>query len=292
MRPFLFFLVSVVVFVACRKSNDFVARTPVAVDSVPPPPVVVPDSVSNPGQSFVIETEPAIHSPVTKRINSIIGGYYEGLPVRYDSSSNEYPLLVFLHGIGELGNGSTDLPKMVKTGIPRLLSKKQFPPSFNVNGEHFSFIVLSPQFQKRPDHADVNTFIEFALKEYRIDVSRIYITGLSMGGGVTWEYGAMCPGKVAAIVPMCGGSWPDPKLIGPMAANNLPVWAFHNADDKVVSVNATTGFVNGINALNPEVKARMTVWPNGGHDVWTKASDPATREGDKNIYEWMLGYKR
>ena len=39
------------------------------------------------------------------RITSNLGGFYEYLPQGYSSGSSSYPLLVFLHGVGELGNG-------------------------------------------------------------------------------------------------------------------------------------------------------------------------------------------
>ncbi len=51
--------------------------------------------------------------------------------------------------------------------------------------------------------------IDFAIKKYRIDTTRIYVSGLSMGGGVTWEYAAAYASRVAAIVPICGASTPN-----------------------------------------------------------------------------------
>jgi predicted peptidase len=113
-----------------------------------------------------------------------------------------------------------------------------------------------------------------------------------MGGGVTWEFDAQYGGSVAAIAPICGGSWPDSKRAQKIASFDLPVWAFHNVDDQTVPVSYTIDYVNKINSYNPSVKAKYTTWPTGGHDAWTRAYDPATKEGGKNVYEWMLQYRR
>ncbi len=119
----------------------------------------------NSEEDNVIETSLPVHTPVTHRISANVGGYYEALPARYDSTRKKYPLILFLHGIGELGNGSTDLPKMVRTGLPGLINRKKFPASFESNGGHFSFIVISPQFSKRPANDEVKQVLEAIIKK-------------------------------------------------------------------------------------------------------------------------------
>jgi predicted peptidase len=240
----------------------------------------------------VIETRPAIHTAVSTPIDANCAGYYEALPARYDSSLKKYPLILFLHGIGELGNGSTDLPNMLRAGLPWLINRKSLPPSFSVDGKNYSFIVISPQFKARPKNGEVNNVLNYILKTYRVDTSRMYVTGLSLGGGVTWDYCSEFGSRVAAATPICGGSWPDPKRAYRIASFNVPVWAFHNADDKIVPASYTRDYVQIINSHDPLVPARCTVWPTGGHDSWTKAYDPTYRENGKNMYEWMLSYSR
>ena len=240
----------------------------------------------------VVETAPAINTAISTNVNEVCGGYYEALPARYDSTSKSYPMILFIHGIGEVGNGTTQLKNMIRTGLPWLIHKKAFPASFEVNGEHFSFIVVSPQFKKRPTNAQVYDVLQYMLKKYRVDTSRIYVTGLSMGGGVTWEFSSAYGNSVAAITPICGGSWPDPKRAAKIASFDLPVCAFHYKGDDVVPASYTIDYVNQINSHGPAVKARYSVWPGGTHNSWTKAYDPDYREGGKNMYEWMLQYKR
>ncbi|MEO6316943.1 MAG: PHB depolymerase family esterase [Chitinophagaceae bacterium] len=239
------------------------------------------------------ETAPAVQTAVSYNVSPRIGGFYKAMPARYDSTTKKYPLLVFLHGVGETGNGAADLPRVLRNAVPKLLDKHSFPAQFTVKGESFSFIVINPQFKEWPTPADVNAMIDYAVANYRVDESRIYVAGLSMGGGGTWDYAAAYAGRVAAIVPICGASWPAKDLLAKVAKANLPVWAFHNTDDDMVGVNATITNVDNVNSFNPLITAKKTIWASGGHDAWTKATDPATKECDgKNIYEWMLQYTR
>ena len=114
-----------------------------------------------------------------------------------------------------------------------------------------------------------------------------------MGGGATWQYAGAAYGRsIAAIVPICGASWADSAVAKRIATNNVPGWAFHNIDDDAVTVNSTKRYVSIINAQHPVHPIRMTLWPVGGHDAWTQASDPVYREDGKNMYEWMLQFKR
>src|SRR5664279_3192253 len=88
-------------------------------------------------------------------------GFYEYLPEGYSLGSQTYPLIIFLHGIGELGNGSSDLSRMLNTGLPNLIKQGKFPVSFTTStGEIQKFIVISPQFINWPADLDVNNILD------------------------------------------------------------------------------------------------------------------------------------
>ncbi|PWU01541.1 MAG: hypothetical protein C5B52_07205 [Bacteroidetes bacterium] len=239
-----------------------------------------------------VETIKPIQTAISTTINANCKGFYSAVPGHYDSNSRKYPLMVFIHGVGELGNGTTDLPKVLNNAMPNLIKNGKFPANFVVNNQNYSFIVISPQFVAWPSADDVNAVVNYAIANYRVDTSRVYVTGLSMGGGATWDYAVKYSSRVAALVPMCGASSPSMSKAQSIANTNLPVWAFHNEDDPTVSVNNTKGWVTDINSYNPNPLARMTLWPTGGHNAWSKASDPTYTENNMNIYEWMLQYHR
>lgn len=250
---------------------------------------------------FFLNVDGQVQTPRYVSMAPNTNGYYEYLPQGYNPSAGEqYPLLIFLHGLGEQGSGNASaLPAVLRNGPPKLISQGKFPASFTVNGKTFRFIVISPQFAKWPKREEVYQMIGYLKSHYKVDPSRIYLTGLSMGGGVAWEY-AGNPNdlsyirQLAALVPVCGASFGAPTRAHVIAKENLPVWAFHNSDDPTVPVSYTNDYVNGINTYSPtpNPKAKKTIFNASGHDAWTKAYDPNYRENNMNVYEWMLQYSR
>ncbi|MET0463709.1 MAG: T9SS type A sorting domain-containing protein [Chitinophagaceae bacterium] len=236
-------------------------------------------------------------TPRYVNIASNIQGFYESLPVGYGSGNETYPLLIFVHGMGEMGDGSPgQLPKVLANGVPKLIKEGKFPQSFTVDGQTHKFIVLAPQM-KNSSVVDVtlNMLIDYAIANYRVNPNRIYATGLSLGGGFVWKLGGTkleSAKRLAAIVPMCGAATYSVNTAKNIGTANLPVWAFHNQGDPTVSINTTNNWVNGVNLTATNPKAKTTIFPVGGHDCWSKASDPNYRENGKNMYEWMLSYSR
>jgi len=308
MRAFYIFSIIAICVLACRKESSI--ELPVQPGNPPTKPVDSTkkpidttkkpiDSTKKPIDSTkgFIETKPPLLIPVHDSINSDIGGYYVALPTHYDSfPSKKYPLLLFLCGAGVYGNGgTTDLPKMLKEALPLLLKQQVFPPDFLVGGKHYSFIVMMPQFKEYPDNPTiVMDALNVAKANYRIDESRIYVTGISIGSVAAGYLCAANPTMYAAMVPIAGIQLDTPEVQN-IVNGNLPVWAFHNNDDQKIDVNTTKDFVSLYNSLNPAIPARLTLFPPYGtlnHDAWTKAMNPSYKENGMNIYEWMLQYSR
>jgi Predicted peptidase len=231
-------------------------------------------------------------------MGTYVGGFFQYLPVGYSTSSQTYPLLIFIHGMGEIGVGdSASLEPILLHGPPMLIDRGTFPQTFSVDGQTFSFIVLSPQFSHWPTPNDVNDVITYAKAHYRVDPTRIYLTGLSMGGGSCWDYAAensTYANTVTAIVPTGAASEPSQYRANILAAGNVGVWAFHNDGDLSVPVEYTINWVNYINnAPTPPVPpAKMTIFHQAGHDAWTAPYDMTYTENGLNIYQWMLQFQK
>lgn len=224
--------------------------------------------------------------------------FYEYLPQGYSpNSSQKYPLMIFIHGSGEIGDGSkSQLKKVLKHGPPKAIEEGKFPNSFTVNGQTFRYIVLSPQFSDWPGDTDIDNIINYAIQHYNVDTSRIYLTGLSMGGGVVWQYVGddINYGKrIAAIVPIAGASYPDNSRCANIAAANIAVWATHNDGDPTVPSYYTIDYVNKIDAVPvpPNPLAIKTIFQSNSHDAWTQTYDVNFKPNGKNVFEWMLQYK-
>jgi hypothetical protein len=172
---------------------------------------------------------------------------------------------------------------------------KSFPANFNIGGVNYSFIVIAPQFKVRPTAAHMQSVIDYAKRRWRIDASRIYVTGLSMGGGSTWDYAAVYGQNAAAIVPICGGTKPTTTLAANIAKKNLPIWGIYSTKDAVVPAQWGRDFFSWIDARNPSYasKTKLTIWTDVSHNsTWGRGFNPTTKVDGYNIYQWMLLYKR
>jgi pimeloyl-ACP methyl ester carboxylesterase len=246
----------------------------------------------NASADAVVETALPIHTPILYNINSNVAGYYETLPARYSLTTKKYPLIIFIHGIGELGTG---LSRLNCCGLPYHAKTGTFPPKFLVNGVYYSYIVISPQFKVRPSASHVQSVIDFAKWRYRIDEAKIYVAGLSMGGGSTWDWSVVYGEKAAAIVPVCAGTAPTTTLAASVAAKNLPIWSLNSSSDAIVPIQWAKDWINWIDARNSTMAphTKLTIWDGISHNgTWGKAFNPVTKVDGYNIYEWMLLYRR
>ncbi len=190
------------------------------------------------------------------------------LPKDYDKKK-AWPLVLFMHGIGERGH---DLNKVKVHGPPKLIEA----------GKSFPFVVVSPQC---PDNqwwepVSLTALLDEVVENYKIDKDRVYVTGLSMGGFGTWSLAAYSPQRFAAIAPVCGGG--DAAIAKKLG--HLPVWAFHGAKDPTVPIARDQAIVDALKQAGGNVK--FTVYPNGGHDVWTETY------ANPKLYDWLLEHKR
>ncbi|WP_153798405.1 PKD domain-containing protein [Foetidibacter luteolus] len=245
------------------------------------------------------------HTPITKTVDTYIKGFWEYLPADYATSTKKYPLIIFMHGIGEVGNGSQDaLQKILKNGIPKLINNGTFPKTFTVNGKTESFIVISPQISTTARNtAMIRNMLDYCIANYRVDASRVYLTGLSQGGGTTWQFlfgnyyskatgNVILGSRLAAAVPICGNYPSSESSAATVAKTGLPVNIFHNNGDPTVAPANSIGWYNNLNAANISPRAMLTLYTANSHDAWTKTYDPNNKQNGLNIYEWMLQYYR
>lgn len=192
------------------------------------------------------------------------------IPKDYGKSDEKWPLILFLHGAGERGD---NLDLVEKHGPPKIVKTKEMP-----------FIIVSPQCPADswwPKQNEVLiALLDDIVKRYNVDTDRIYLTGLSMGGYGTWSLACDYPERFAAIAPICGGGEP---LFGPRL-RNVPVWAFHGAKDNVVPLDRSEIMVQSVKKVGGD--ARLTVYPEAGHDSWTATYD------NPELYEWFLKHTR
>lgn len=225
--------------------------------------------------------------------NGTFIGFYQYTPVDYNPTGEKYPLIIFLHGIGERGNGTTDLPSVANNGVPKYI-KNGHKMRFFWNGKWQTFLVLSPQLS--PNYGwwynfYVEEMIKYAKANLNVDTNRISLAGLSLGGGGVWSYPKESLAKAKqlnAIAPCC----PTCETVDNcnITQANLPLWAFHAQNDGTTPANCTSATIDKLNDnCGAAVKAYKTIWPDGGHGVWDRAFDTVYKWQNPNVYEWMLG---
>ncbi|NJM24658.1 MAG: hypothetical protein HC859_03165 [Bacteroidia bacterium] len=129
-----------------------------------------------------------------KTTNESVIGYLEYLPPDYNSNPAMYPIVIFLHGIGERGTNTTN-PAVLESSITTVT--RNGPPLHVKQGTEFPFILISPQL--KDNYGDwpswyVMEVLNHVKTYLRVDESRIYLTGLSLGGGGTWWTAQDYPG--------------------------------------------------------------------------------------------------
>lgn len=200
-------------------------------------------------------------------------GYYVYTPKEY-SKDKKYPMIVFLHGAGERGNGADELDKINKHALAKYAKE----------GKEIPAILLCPQCPGRIVWNNIvfelKALIDKVAEEYGADMNRISITGISMGGFGTWEMGLTFSNFFSAIAPICGGglSWRCGNLI------NTPIWAFHGDCDSVVPPKNSIEMVDSV--IMNGGNAKLTLFHGVGHDSWDSAYL------DTKVIAWLLSQKR
>jgi predicted peptidase len=200
--------------------------------------------------------------------------YVVFVPLDY-KGDRPYPLILFLHGLGECGTDG----KQVNVGLGPAIVKRE---------KTFPFITLFPQAVKptreifntwlpdQPDGKRALAMLDIVQKQYNVDPRRVYLTGLSMGGFGTWGLAAAYPERWAALAPVCGGG--DPRQIEKV--KHIPCWCFHGDKDDAVPVKYSRQMIEALKAAGAQ--PNYDEYKDVGHNSWDRAYDTP------ELYEWLL----
>jgi lysophospholipase L1-like esterase/poly(3-hydroxybutyrate) depolymerase len=189
-----------------------------------------------------------------------------------------YPLVLFLHGIGECGTDN----EIQKAHFPARMAQPEL-------ARRFGAYVLAPQCPPEdswanPDSLHTDSFTQDpeptealrgaisclaeVIREHPIDLNRMALTGLSMGGAGTWDLALRFPDVFSAVAPVCGGS--DPSQAHRLAGLPLMVW--HGDADSEVSVERSRAMIKALGGL--KLGVQYTEVPGVGHNSWDNAYGP------------------
>jgi predicted esterase len=175
--------------------------------------------------------------------------YRVHVPVSYDGS-RAYPLVVALHGLGS--NEDTLMDSYAKA-VPAQAEKRGYivvsPLGFRVDG-FYGFSLpgdASPGDRRRVEMSelDVMETLKRVRADYKIDDSRIYLLGHSMGAIGTWAIAAKYPDIWAAIAPFSGLG--NPTTVERM--RHIPQIVVHGDADPTVNVSGSRAMVAAMKKL-------------------------------------------
>jgi MYXO-CTERM domain-containing protein len=193
--------------------------------------------------------------------------FVEYLPPGYTGGTQPEALVVFFHGLGQSGAGTdaTDLLDAMTAHGPlqQIRNAGTGPHRFRSTQRA---ILLAPRNPSGLWNASLaGSFFTWARMRYRVDPDRIYLTGLSAGGGPTWTVPKDHPGLVAATVPICPVQqvWPV-TAADAVDYRNVAVWAFHGFGDPTVPREESIRWMNAIGqavSRDPMFASVMTGYP-------------------------------
>jgi predicted peptidase len=201
--------------------------------------------------------------------------YILNVPKNYKDSDPKLPLVVYLHGAGSLNNYTN-----LQSEVTNIVNQQS----------NYSFILFAPVIANQDDWSanfqSLKNMLDQIIDQYPVDSTRIYLTGLSMGGSSAWNFAIQNPNLFAAFAPLAGGPlgpypWEASTLANVGVLKDLPILAFHSKDDNIVPFARTKEIIDALKAAggNPtlvelEGSEHVILW------VYTKK--------ETGIWEWLF----
>jgi predicted peptidase len=213
-------------------------------------------------------------------------------PAAVTDPATRRPFIVFLHGGGEAGTNNT---AQVNVNIDNLLAEAK-------RRGVFLYAPQSPtSWSSAPLSTNVMSMVDRAITQYPVNNNRLYVTGLSNGGGGTWNMLSRYPDRFAAGVPICGVA-PASDFV-PANLLDQSIAAFHARNDTVVSASTSRTVINRILTAGgkPLPTYPATSAPDfafsaqgldlnyvefafGGHGIWTPVYN------SPQLYDWLFAH--
>lgn len=182
---------------------------------------------------------------------------YMGLTLPYrlfvpEQTGEKYPLVLFLHGGGERGNDN--LSHIIANDGACVFVRRQLEN----RGEPCYVLALQcgqGGYGWLEQHLlTAKAALDSICEAYPVDLDRLYLTGMSMGGGGCWRMNYIFPDIFAAVVPMCSAiavrtdGTIDQEAVeqAAQAFDGKPLWLFHAEDDVVVPVGTSRELVKAL----------------------------------------------
>lgn len=192
------------------------------------------------------------------------------VPAAYDGKT-ALPLVLYLHGGAGRGR---DNERHLRDGNGMVIelfagAEKQFPA-----------FVLAPQTATTHDPETTFAVLDDVRSRYRVDPSRIYVAGQSLGGyGLIDLIGTRPQLFAAAVVIAASGDRSFAKSLA-----GVPIWFFHGEHDEGVPVEGVRRLAGAVKRAGGTV--RYTEYAGEGHGLaWIVVKEP-------ELVPWVFAQRR
>lgn len=232
--------------------------------------------------------------------NSLLFDAANGVALQYQlyipenfHTDTKYPAILYMHSAGvrcddnsHIYTGEAKFLRNLETGAYKNDCLVLAPCCPNTD----SWVALStwtqPVFdadvQPQSAHmaAAMELFWQFT-KEFPVDLSRLYLYGMSMGGFAVWDIASRYPHTFAAAITAAGRGMPQHAE----RLRDLAIWIFHGTADTVIPYTCGVELHDALTATG-RTDVRFTTFEGAGHGIWERTADT------EGLYDWMFSKRR
>lgn len=208
--------------------------------------------------------------------------YFRMFMPKETAPGKKYPLVIWLHGVGESRSDNASQLAHMQSSIESLAGPDR--PDFFLIATQCPIETRSwTSPDPRTPHGEtplemIHLVTEALLREYPVDQDRISLMGICSGAMAGFELIEQYPDRFSAMA----GCSPSRLPFRIDAYRRVAVWTFNNQDDSDSSDNE-----HAAEALNRSgIPFFITLNPTGGHDTWTAA------QRDDHVLDWLLRQRR
>lgn len=222
--------------------------------------------------SIAVINSHAQFSNKTMDVNGDVRSYRQYLPTAFNAVSEPgVPLIIALHGIGDI------MTNFSNVGFDNIADTARFivvypqgkPNAFGQNAWNNGTLLSSTN----DDITFLSRLIDTMKVKYDIDLNRVYFTGFSMGGIMTYHMLCALPSRIAAIASVAG-PMSDSDVSGCNPNRSVPIMHMHGTTDGTVPYNG------GLPSLS-SVATTLSYWQgNNGCSDSSVYNLPNTVPGD------------
>ncbi len=202
------------------------------------------------------------------------------LPEGYSAGGKKWPMLTFLSGKGERGS---DPSAVMNCGVPVDMSRQAGLQKW------MPMVILLPLCPSdrewpSPDMSSaVARLVRAAATKWDIDASKLYLTGLSMGGKGCWAVAMEAPNLFAVVAPIVSREHEAQAVASALRGSGTSFLVISGTAD-ASSEPGSQHMVDAIKAQGIDVTYAPV--PHADHYLWPKYY------GNREFYEWLLLHRR